>query len=114
MLHVGYITDEQYFILQDMIENMISDVYNSKQSIKTVIFYLKTDPKKSFDRIKRRGRIQEKNVSLYYLKILEDLHFKVFSKLPNVMVYEFAICEENVDKVCDTIVNIITGYLDCH
>jgi deoxyadenosine/deoxycytidine kinase len=73
--------------------------------------YLKADPSTCFDRVKKRNRLSEKNLTLAYLKLIDQKHEKfliqkdgVYEKLKNIPVLvldcnqEFEQNEANMQK----------------
>lgn len=68
-----YLTDNEYIILQNIIEDMIEDIYGDA-NLNLCVIYLDIDPDVSYTRIKRRGRLQEQNITLSYLNKVKKAH----------------------------------------
>jgi deoxyadenosine/deoxycytidine kinase len=62
---------EEYNILDEWFKYIVNNEHNVSVDL---IIYLKTDPEVVYQRIKKRGRNEEKNITLNYLKCLHELH----------------------------------------
>lgn len=95
------ITDIQFNELTEMYKSIIS-----RDNIKLdLIIYIRTSPEISFSRIKSRGRMEETNVSLQFIREIHDLH-EIFIKNINT---DTIIVDGNRNKleVLEEIKNII-------
>ena len=65
--------------------------------------YLKTSPEKSFERIQKRGREEEKEITLEYIQTLHDYHERFIEKLQAnnvpVLILDGDIDNENTTSV---------------
>jgi deoxyadenosine/deoxycytidine kinase len=69
-LHTNQILcTEEYIILNEWFHYLVKSEPDLKVDL---IIYLKTDPQKLLDRIKERGRTEERNISLRYLELLHN------------------------------------------
>ena len=59
-----------------------------------IYIYLKASPETCINRIKKRGRIEEKTIELDYLKGLNDYHDKWLLNEPNLVIID---CEEEFE-----------------
>lgn len=62
---------EEYIVLDEWFKYIVNNERNVNVDL---IIYLKTDPEVVYERIKKRGRNEEKNITLNYLKSLHELH----------------------------------------
>lgn len=70
-LENGHLSPIEYQILRDRYELIVKLQPNVKLDH---IIYAKCSPGKSIERVAKRGRVEEKNLTLSYLKGLERLH----------------------------------------
>jgi deoxyadenosine/deoxycytidine kinase len=68
--------DKKINQIEHKIYNLWSDFYNNyvRPETDNTIIYLRAEPEISFDRIKKRGRVEEQNISLEYLQKLHKYH----------------------------------------
>jgi len=66
-----HLREEEYAILDEWFQYLVKS--ESKVGVDLII-YLRTDPEVVFERIKKRNRVEEKNLTIDYLKDLHDLH----------------------------------------
>jgi len=64
-------------------------ILNTFKLRKHLFIYLKANPETSMDRIKNRGREEEKNISLEYLNILSIKHDEWLINLDNSIVIDY-------------------------
>lgn len=99
---IGKLNERQYTILKDLYE---------RRSFNSDIFiYIRTEPKKSFDRINNRSRNCESEISLKYIELLHTLHENTYQKLIDEENYNVHIIEmenKSVDDIATEIHNII-------
>jgi len=91
--------------------NILNELYNKTDNIwsSNNYIYLKSDPQKCLDRINKRGRENEQNISLDYLQQLHDLHEITYQ---NAIINKFNILEIDIeDKDIQEIANIIYKYI---
>lgn len=62
---------EEYVILDEWFQYIVNNEHNVNVDL---IIYLRTDPEVVYERILKRGRNEEKNITLDYLKSLHELH----------------------------------------
>ncbi len=76
------IEHKMYNLWYDFYHKYVND--NSNQ----IYIYLRCDPEIAYARISKRGREEEKNISLEYLKKLHDYHEKWLIDLDNVIIID--------------------------
>jgi deoxyadenosine/deoxycytidine kinase len=77
------------------------------------IIYLRCNPKTSFERIKKRGREEEKNISLEYLEKLHKYHEDWLFSKNNVLIIDCDKDFENDIEYQTEIINNIKNIIDC-
>lgn len=90
LLHEGmfYVLEEWY----DYIEE-----YHKIQC--DLIIYIQTEPEVAYKRIKERGRKEEKEITLDYLKTIHKLHENLFIDDPeNLLTAEVVVIDGNIDE----------------
>jgi deoxyguanosine kinase len=103
---IGKLNERQYTILKDLYEKRCfdSDIY----------IYIRTDPKKSFDRINTRNRNCESDINIKYIELLHNLHENAYQKLldeeiiNNVHIIEME--NKSVQDIAKEIHDIISKY----
>jgi thymidylate kinase len=60
--------------MNDMELTMFNDIYDNIAWTPDVIIYIKTDPNIALERMNKRGRNCESNVSIEYIKAIHDKH----------------------------------------
>jgi len=85
-------------------------LFNESLQIDHVI-YLKTDPTKSFERVNKRARSEEKEMQLDYLKELHNKHEDWLDNSQNVLTLNGNIDFETNNELKDLILNKIKKYL---
>jgi deoxyadenosine/deoxycytidine kinase len=99
-------------ILTDIEHDMYNLWYNfyekyvNNNSNQTYI-YLKCNPEIAFERIKKRGRQEEENITLEYLKKLHKYHEEWLLQLDNVIIIDCNRDFENDKTYQDEIINLI-------
>ena len=86
MLHDDKILDE----IEHKMYNLWYDFYTKYVSLKCnqLYIYLKCDPRTAFERIKKRGREEENNISFEYLEKLHKYHEEWLTNLDNVIIID--------------------------
>jgi deoxyguanosine kinase len=96
MLHDDGILDE----IEHEMYNLWYDFYTKYVSLKynEIYIYLKCKPETAYERIKKRGREEEKNISFEYLQKLHKYHEEWLTNLDNVVIVD---CDKDfeTDKV---------------
>lgn len=95
--------------------NLWCNFYDSyvRSNIKNKTIYLRCNPLTSFDRIKKRGRSEEKNIDVEYLQKLHEYHEAWLVGNPDVLVldcnkdFEFNIDYQN--ELINKVVNYINS-----
>ena len=77
-------------------------------SDKEYIIYLRCDPKTSFERIKKRGREEEKNITLEYLEKLHKYHEIWLTCKNNVLIIDCDKDFESSQEYQNEILNLIS------
>ena len=99
MLHDDNILDQ----IEHEMYNLWYDFYTKYVSLKynEIYIYLKCDPQTAYERIKKRGREEEKNISFEYLQKLHKYHEEWLTNLDNVVIVD---CDKDfeTDKVYQT------------
>lgn len=80
LFKLGDISKLDYYILNDLYSVMFDQIKNY------TIIYLRTEPNVCLTRIKNRGRKEESQISLQYLKMLHDAHDEQFLNLNNSVI----------------------------
>ncbi len=86
MLHDDKILDE----VEHSMYNLWYDFYTKyvNNNFNEIYIYLKCDPKTAYERIKKRGREEEKNISFEYLEKLHKYHEDWLCNLNNVVIID--------------------------
>ncbi len=86
MLHDDKILDE----VEHSMYNLWYDFYTKyvNNNFNEIYIYLKCDPKTAYERIKKRGREEEKNISFEYLEKLHKYHEEWLTNLNNVVIID--------------------------
>lgn len=77
-------------LLNDEEFNDLTNLYNAKMvDIKPqFVFWLNTDPEICLERIKKRGRVCEKNIKIDYLKEIDCYYKNFFQKQEDLLIIE--------------------------
>jgi len=91
--------------------NIINELYNKSDIIwkSNYYIYIRSDPEKCLERILKRGRDNEKEISLDYLKDIHNLHEETYKKIIENKMNIIIIDIEN--KSLEEIGNEIIQYL---
>lgn len=98
------ITEDEYNILQELYKKTdmlwISNIY----------IYLRSDPEKCFNRIKKRNRQCEKTVSLDYLTILHNYHEDKYKEAVknNMNIYVIDIEDKTLTDIANELLLILS------
>ena len=86
MLHDDKILDE----VEHSMYNLWYDFYTKyvNNNFNEIYIYLKCDPKTAYERIKKRGREEEKNITLEYLEKLHKYHEEWLCNQDNVIIID--------------------------
>jgi len=95
--------DKKITEIEHQCYNLWCNFYDNyvRSNIKNKVIYLRCDPLTSFDRIKKRGRNEEKNIDVAYLQKLHEYHEAWLINNPDVLVldcnkdFEFNIDYQN-------------------
>jgi len=91
--------------------NVINEMYNKTDNIwkSNMYIYLKINPEKCLNRIKERGRENEMNITLEYLKNIHELHEKAYKKAIkkklNIKIIDGN--DKSVSEIVDEIISLI-------
>ena len=89
----GYINDPEWTVYNVYMNDYIIKPFG-KKAISGIV-YVDTKPEVCYERLKPRGRIEEKGVDLDYLKLIDEYHKKwILSERPNIL-----IIDNNLDKL---------------
>jgi deoxyadenosine/deoxycytidine kinase len=93
MLHDDKILDE----VEHSMYNLWYDFYTKyvNNNFNEIYIYLKCDPKTAYERIKKRGREEEKNISFEYLEKLHKYHEEWLTNLDNVVIID---CDKDFEN----------------
>ena len=93
MLHDDKILDE----VEHSMYNLWYDFYTKyvNNNFNEIYIYLKCDPKTAYERIKKRGREEEKNISFEYLEKLHKYHEEWLCNLDNVVIID---CDKDFEN----------------
>lgn len=109
MLHddkiLSDIEHSMYNLWCDFYNNNVNNLSNQK------IIYLRCDPQIAYDRIKKRGRIEEESVSMEYLQKLHKYHEDWLNNNDNVIIIDCNKDFENDLKYQDEIINKLNNEL---
>jgi deoxyadenosine/deoxycytidine kinase len=86
MLHDDGMLDKVEHSIYNLWYDFYTKYVNNKSDIKYI--YLKCDPKISYERIKKRGREEEKNITLEYLEKLHKYHEEWLCNQDNVIIID--------------------------
>lgn len=94
LLHEG-----MYYVLEEWYD-YIDEYHDIKCDL---IIYIQTDPEIAFKRVKERGRKEEEELTIDYMKTIHKLHEKVFveesEKLPaDVVIIDGNVVESDLDE----------------
>jgi deoxyadenosine/deoxycytidine kinase len=101
--------------IEHQMYNLWCDFYHKyvRAEFNNIIIYLRCDPETALTRIKKRGRIEEQDISIEYLTSLHEYHEKWLMNNPNVNVIivdcdkDFETDLENQKYIINTVVNEI-------
>lgn len=102
---IGKLNERQYTILKDL--------YEKRDFNSDVFIYIRTDPKKCFERINNRNRNCESEINLKYIELLHNLHENAYQKLLDENIYYTHVIEmenKTVEEIGDEIYDIIRKY----
>ncbi len=87
--------------IEHQMYNLWYDFYNKyvRKDFNNIIIYLRCEPEVALERIKKRGRIEEKDISLEYLRQIHNYHDEWLLNKDNVFVVD---CNNNF-LICDII-----------
>ena len=106
--HDGNLTYDEYKEVCDCFEH-------TKQTIcqPTFIVYLRTDPKSCYDRMKKRNRTEEDNVTLEYLKKIHDYHEELLIHNQQLLPCPVIVMNANktVEEVKEKFINFIDHFV---
>ncbi len=100
----GTITKEESDLFNKLFEQFSWD--------QDVIIYIKTDPQICFERMQKRGRECENNVSLEYLKLIDkkyDEMISIFQKEKNHIKIFIVDGNKNTDEVYQDVLKILSN-----
>lgn len=93
------ITEEQYYVLQNL-HKKTEQLWKPKLSI-----YLNSNPEMCMQRITKRGRISEKNITLEYIKRLDELHINALNKNEEILIID--VENKSITEICEEIMNSV-------
>jgi deoxyadenosine/deoxycytidine kinase len=82
-----------------------------RSNIKNKTIYLRCDPLTSFERIKKRGRTEEKNITLEYLEKLHSYHESWLLNNPDVLIIDCNKDFENNIDYQNELINKVINYI---
>lgn len=108
-----YIDNKTYSVLEYSMFKKFYQIYQSylKPPNKQFYIYLKCSPEKSLERIKKRNRPEEANITLEYLQIIADYHNKWLDNKdkPNddVIIFDCENDFETNSEMINEMINIV-------
>jgi len=91
--------------------NIINELYNKTDIIwnSNNYIYLKSDPEKCLERINKRGRENEKNITLEYLKSIHKYHEDTYKKAieNNMNIINIDIENKSLAEISEIIINYL-------
>ncbi len=88
---ISEIEHQMYNLWYDFYSNYVRKDFNN------IIIYLRCDPQVALERIKKRGRVEEKDISLEYLTQIHNYHDEWLLNKDNVLVVDcnntFLLCD---------------------
>lgn len=93
------ITKEQYYILQSL-HKKTELLWKPKLSI-----YLNSNPEMCMQRIIKRGRLSEKNITIEYIKRLNELHINALNKNEEILIID--VENKSISEICEEIMNSV-------
>jgi len=106
--------DKKISEIEHQCYNLWCNFYDNyvRSNIKNKTIYLRCDPSTSFDRIKKRGRNEEKNITIEYLQKLHSYHESWLIDNPNVLVFD---CNKDFEFNIDyqnELINKVINYIN--
>lgn len=99
--------------IEHQMYNLWCDFYYKyvRSKLENVTVYLKCSPEIALERIKKRGRVEEKDISIEYLTQIHNYHEKWLGSKSNVLIIDCNKDFENDIEYQMEIVNKVKSYL---
>jgi deoxyadenosine/deoxycytidine kinase len=101
----------EYQIYNKWFDEFISDLPEHK------FFFIKSDPNKSKERINKRKRVGEDNISIDYLSSCEKYHLEMYNKhsentIKVIDIESYNLASENYNHLIDEIISLMDKHLE--
>jgi deoxycitidine kinase len=106
--------DKKITEIEHQCYNLWSNFYDKyvRSNVANKTIYLRCDPSTSFDRIKKRGRNEEKNITLEYLQKLHEYHDSWLLNNSEVLILDCNKDFESNIEYQNELINQVVNYIN--